>query len=108
MPGKKKMIWVLAVTLCVAAGAALFAGLRYYYDRKAPNFGAEYTLYVYPDTGAEAVLDSLTDRAEARRRGSLERCAADIGLEEGLKPGKYVVKPDYTAAYVVRMLVNGW
>ena len=102
------MIWVLAVTLCVAAGAALFAGLRYYYDRKAPNFGAEYTLYVYPDTGAEAVLDSLTDRAEARRRGSLERCAADIGLEEGLKPGKYVVKPDYTAAYVVRMLVNGW
>lgn len=108
MPGKKKMIWVLAVTLCVAAGAALFAGLRYYYDRKAPNFGAEYTLYVYPDTDAEAVLDSLTDRAEARRRGSLERCAADIGLEEGLKPGKYAVKPDYTAAYVLRMLVNGW
>ena len=101
--------WILAASaVLIIAGTGLFFGLRYYYDRKAPDFMKEYTLYVYPDTEAGAVLDSLAAGASARREGSLRRCARSIGLEEGLKPGKYEILPEHSAAYVMRMLVNGW
>ena len=101
--------WILAASaVLIIAGTGLFFGLRYYYDRKAPDFMKEYTLYVYPDTEAGAVLDSLAAGASARREGSLRRCARSIGLEEGLKPGKYEILPEHSAAYVMRRLVNGW
>lgn len=101
--------WILAASaVLIIAETGLFFGLRYYYDRKAPDFMKEYTLYVYPDTEAGAVLDSLAAGASARREGSLRRCARSIGLEEGLKPGKYEILPEHSAAYVMRMLVNGW
>ena len=48
--------WILAASaVLIIAGTGLFFGLRYYYDRKAPDFMKEYTLYVYPDTEAGAL-----------------------------------------------------
>ena len=105
---KKKTLYAALAAAAVAAGAVLFAGLRYYFDNKAPGFGKDYTLYVYPDTTPQAVLDSLTEGASALRKGSLARTAASVGLAEGLKPGKYTVSPEFSAIYVMRMLVNGW
>ena len=100
------------ITALVAAGVAIcagiFAGLRYWSDRKAANFRTEYTLYVYPDTDAEEALDSIASGAQAKRRGSLRRTARSEGLAEGIKPGKYVIRPDHSAVYAVRMLLNGW
>ncbi len=92
----------------IAAFAVTFTAARYYFDRKAPSFSREYELYVYPDTDAASVIDSLVSGAGAKRRGSLERCARKIGLQGNIKPGKYAVAPEHSAAYAVRMIVNGW
>ena len=103
--------WILPAAVVagvIAVFAAAFTAARYYCDRKAPSFGREYVLYVYPGTDAGTVIDSLVSGALARRRGSIERCAADIGLEDNVTPGKYVILPEYSAAYAVRMIVNGW
>ena len=105
---KKPWFLFSCAAVILLAVACVFAGLRYYYDRKAPDFRTEYTLYVYPGTEAGAVLDSLADGASVRRKGSLRRCARAMGLETGLKPGKYEILPGHSAAYAVRMLVNGW
>lgn len=99
---------LIAAAACLAGGICLFVGLRYYYDKKAPEFENEYTLFVYPDSDADALLDSLASGAGARRKGSLKRCARSEELHERKKPGKYVIKPEYSAAYAIRMLVNGW
>ena len=93
---------VLAVAVC------LCIGLRYVADNRMPNFGKDYVLYVYPDTGTGAVLDSLCSGADVRRQGSLVRCARKEGLAERLQPGRYEIKPYMSAVYVVRMLCNGW
>ena len=108
MQEKRILVICAAAFLAIAAGCGLFVGLRYYYDRKAPEFRNEYILYVYPDTPAAEVTDSLVSGAGAKRTGSIRRCARSLGLEEGLKPGKYTILPEHSAAYVVRMLANGW
>ncbi len=105
---KKSILAVSAAFIVLAASAGVFAGTRYWLDRKAPCFGNEYVLYVYPETESGAVLDSIAAGASAKRKGSLVRCAEAFGLESGMKPGKYVIRPEYSAAYVVRMLLNGW
>ena len=105
---KKSILAVSAAFIVLAASAGVFAGTRYWLDRKAPCFGNEYVLYVYPETESDAVLDSIAAGASAKRKGSLVRCADALGLESGMRPGKYVIRPEYSAAYVVRMLLNGW
>ena len=101
---------VSAVAACVAvaAGVAGFLAGRYVADNRKPCFTNEYVLYVYPGTDAGTAIDSLMSGAGALRRGSLERCAAKEGLESGIKPGRYVIEPSFTAVYAVRMLVHGW
>ena len=103
----KNKIFVLTTIFCLAAGAGLFAGLRYYYDNKAPGFRTEHTLYIYPDMSREQVLDSLVYGAQAKRKGSVVRSARHENAD-GFRPGKYVIKPEYPAVYAVRMLMNGW
>ena len=104
---RKKLIVGAAVFLGLAVAASLFFGLRYYFDNKAPNFRNEYTLYVYPGTETAEVVDSLVCGASAIRKGSVRRCAVSE-LPSGPRPGKYVIRPEYPAVYVMRMLANGW
>lgn len=102
--------WKTAEVLLAAAFiviAAILAG-RYAADNRMPCFTKDYVLYVYPDTDAMTAIDSLMDGAGALRRGSLERCARKEGLEEGIRPGRYVIEPSFTAVYAVRMMVHGW
>ena len=102
--------WKTAGVLLAAAFiviAAILAG-RYAADNRMPCFTKDYVLYVYPDTDAMTAIDSLMDGAGALRRGSLERCARKEGLEEGIRPGRYVIEPSFTAVYAVRMMVHGW
>ena len=104
---RKTLLTGAAVFLGLAVAASLFFGLRYYFDNKAPNFRDVYTLYVYPGTSPDEVTDSLIAGAAAIRKGSVRRCAA-TELADGLKPGKYEVRPEYPAVYVMRMIANGW
>lgn len=101
-------------TVLLTAGATavvsvlVFVFARYMADNRRPCFSEDYVLYVYPDTDAPAVIDSLVSGAGALRRGSLERCSVKEGLEDNLKPGRYVIEPSFSAVYVIRMLTHGW
>ena len=79
---------------------------RYYTDNKRGNFSDEYVLYVYPDTTPEAIIDSLS--TVAIRDKSIVRCAKKERLLERIKPGRYVVKPENSSIYAIRMVCNGW
>ena len=104
----RKKILIAVTAVLVFAGTAVFAGLRYYFDNKAPDFRSEYVLYVYPDSEPEAVVDSLISGASAIRPGSVRRSAKRAGIYEGMKPGRYVISPEDPAVYAVRMVANGW
>ncbi len=71
---KRGKIIVAAVLLAIA-GAASFAGLRYWTDNIRPNFREKYVLYVYPGMTASEAIDSIVTGAGVFRRGSLERCS---------------------------------
>ena len=107
---KKKKLTVIAVSAAavLVAGVCLWVGLRYMADNRLPNFGKDYVLYVYPDTDAGAVIDSIAAGADVRRKGSLVRCVRKERLAERLQPGRYEISPSMSAVYVVRMLCNGW
>ena len=110
MSPDRKILKLSAVAGCIVCAAALcgfFIG-RYIADNRKPCFTEDYVLYVYPDTDPGTVLDSLVSGAGALRRGSLERCARKEGLGTGMKPGRYVIEPSFTAIYTIRMITRGW
>lgn len=96
------------VLVLLLAGVALlcFFGGRWYIDNRLPNFAGEKVLFVYPDTGPQAVLDSLSE--VVKRPGSLKRMFERKEVARFIRPGHYVVKPGYTSVYVARMLNNCW
>lgn len=102
-----KIVFIAGAAAAALAVAGFIAG-RYVADNKRPCFSEKYVLYVYPDTESSVAIDSLVSGAGALRRGSLERCARKEWLETGIKPGRYVIEPEFSAVYVVRMLVHGW
>jgi hypothetical protein len=97
----------IAIAVAVT-GTACFFGLRFYLDRYAGNFSEKYVLYVYPDMPYSEVMDSLYAGPGALRQGSLRRCARSEGMSGKVKPGRYVITPETSAIYAVRMLCNGW
>lgn len=103
---KHKRIAIYIAIAAVVTGTACFFGMRFYLDRYTGNFSEKYVLYVYPDMSADEVLDSLA--ARALRTGSLKRCARGEGLQERIRPGRYIIMPETSAIYAVRMLCNGW
>ena len=107
-PRAKK--WILAGGL-VVAGCVLAAGLvfgNYLSDNKIPNFKRSTVLYVYPDTRVDEVLENIKDSCGVVRPRSLQRTFESKQVAQYLKPGRYVVEPGHTSAYVARMLNNGW
>lgn len=97
------------ILLTVSAALLLFAVIiigRWYNDNKRPNFKEDYVLYVYPETTAQQVLDSLDLRTFRQR--SLRRAFDKMEAAQKLKPGRYVITPSSTSIYVARMLVFGW
>ena len=98
---------VVSVFVLLAAVAGFFFG-RYWIDNKEPNFSKDYVLYVYPETSAQQVMDSLAVSAGTIRPKSLERAFAKMGTAEGMKPGRYVIDTTVPSIYVARMLVYGW
>lgn len=106
----KKIKILLAIMAVLAAMAAVvgFVGGRYYIDNRMSNFTKDYVLYVYPDMPVSQVFDSLCVGAGAVRPKSVQRAFAKVGLEEAIKPGRYVVDSSFTSIYAARMLAFGW
>ena len=97
------------ILLTISAALLLFGAIiigRWYNDNKRPNFKEDYVLYVYPETSARQVLDSLDQRTF--RPHSLRRTFDKLDVSRKLKPGRYVIEPSSTSIYVARMLVFGW
>ena len=94
--------------LAAMAAVVGFVGGRYYIDNRMSNFTKDYVLYVYPDMPVSQVFDSLCVGAGAVRPKSVQRAFAKVGLEEAIKPGRYVVDSSFTSIYAARMLAFGW
>ena len=105
---KKKLIIWLSVVAAVVVAFGLAIVSVWYIDNRRASFEREYTLFVYPEMGAQEVLDSLSCGAGALSVRSLERCAERENLAARIKPGKYIVKPEHTSIYVMRMICNNW
>lgn len=105
--GQKTLIIVVSVLAVCAAVAGFVAG-RYYSDNRKPNFSQKYVLYVYPDMTVSQVMDSLNAGAGTLRPKSISRTFRKENVEQGIKPGRYVIEPSFTSRYVARMLVYGW
>lgn len=104
---KKKSIVVFALALVGAAVAfaAVFVG-NWLSDNKINNFKQSHVLYVYPDMTSEQVLEAI-DSVVLRPR-SLERSFRKFEVGTKIKPGRYVIEPSSTSAYLSRMLIFGW
>ncbi len=103
---KQKLIYAaLAVSFVIAAVAGIVLGV-YWSDNKKGNFSEKYVLYVYPETTASDVLDSL--RSCVLRPNSLKRVFRKMDVAENIRPGRYVIEPSSPSIYVARMLVFGW
>ena len=96
---------ILLLTAALLITGTIVLG-RWYNDNKRPNFEDDYVLYVYPETSAQQVLDSLDSRTFRPR--SLKRAFDKMEVAGKLKPGRYVIAPSSTSIYVARMLVYGW
>lgn len=108
MKNKKIILWTLSVLSVIICGLAIFFAVRWYIDNKRPSFTSDYVLYVPQEMGVAEVLDSLMSGAGALSRPSLERTFREVDAEASLKPGRYVIKPEFTSIYVARMVVFGW
>ncbi len=105
---QKILARIVAIGWIVIGLCGSIVASRYLADHKTKNFNDEYIVYVYPETTAEQVINEIAQGAQADRKGSLRRCARKEDLVNRIQVGKYVVKPEHTAIYVVRMLCNGW
>lgn len=103
---KKRIRYIVILVIAHLLPLGFFMAGRFVADRYLPNFTASKVVFVGPMTSMSEVLDSLS--VVAKRRGSLTRAAKSEDLECRIKPGRYVIEPDFTALYVVRMLCNGW
>lgn len=105
--GTRILLWVAAAAVVLGSVGGFVAG-RYYVDNKMPNFSDEYVLFVRPDMSAQEVMDSIQAGAGTVRPKSLARAFKEVEVQQKIKPGRYVVKPEATSIYVARMLVFGW
>lgn len=103
---KKKLRYIILLVIAHLLPLAGFFCGRIVADKYLPNFTDKRVVFVRPDTPVSDVLDSIS--VISKRKGSLLRAAKKEKLAERIKPGRYVIEPEFTATYVVRMLSCGW
>jgi len=96
---------IIAGVLLCAACVKVWCWLS---DNKLPAFRQDTVLLVYPETTADDVYVALIQQAGVKRPYSLRRTFKDKQVATYIKPGRYEVHADNTAAYVARMLNNCW
>ena len=103
----KKWLLALFVALFVVVMAVGALALRYYADNRKPNFKDSSDIFVYPETTAQQILESIPDSIVINKK-SLERVFDKYLADEELKPGHYVIEKGKPSIYVARMLKAGW
>ena len=102
---KNIVIPIVAILSGVIACLGVFAA-GFIIDHRVPNFSRTKVLYVYPETTAAQVADSLSDIVIRSR--SLSRAFRKEDVAGRIKPGRYQVDPSNSSIYVARMLSSGW
>lgn len=97
-----------AVAASAVLAIALVCGWNYLRDNRLPAFTASTELYVYPDTKAEDVLDSLKARGVMKWPSRMAKVFDKHQVGSMIKPGHYVVEEGSAAVYLARMLNNCW
>lgn len=106
---KKKNTYLIII--CIAVPILILAALmgwNKYSDLRRPNFVKETVLLVYPETTAQDVMTQLIDSSEVKRPASLRRMFRQHRVSDNIKPGRYVIKPEYSSRYFALMLNNCW
>ncbi len=106
--GVKICLATAAVSAVLLLAVACVFGLRWYADNRKPGFTRDFVLYVYPETSAYDVLDTLRRDGVAVDLKSLERAFEKEDVKHYIKPGRYVLEPSSPAIYAARMLTRGW
>ncbi|MBR1871676.1 MAG: endolytic transglycosylase MltG [Bacteroidales bacterium] len=105
MKQKKKTFPFIAVAAAIVLGAGLFFAVRYYYDRKVPNFSGTWEVYIYPDTPVDSAVAIICRDCSPKFKGSVRRAFEGV---ESVKAGHYTIDASNPSMYVSRMLSMGW
>ncbi len=97
---RRLLAWMLVLAAAVAAAALV---VRQQFLGNAVR--AERSLYVSGDTGYAALCDSLAP--VLRHRGAFRLYARRLGLEQGVRPGHYLLRPGMSVVEVVRTVKLG-
>lgn len=106
MKRSRAAVWIAGAAAAVlAAGVAgVYFGQRYY-DRLRPNFKAVSEIKVYPGTTVEDLEAMILRTSSVRRPASLHRVFKEVRT---VRPGHYLIRPEYPSVYVARMCSHGW
>lgn len=104
---KKRNIFIISAVCAVVAIAAAVAG-NWYITYRKPNVAREYVLLVHRDTPFGTIEDSLLSSGAIKNPKSLMRAVRKKELEKHFEPGRYVLQPEMSNQYIIRMLANGW
>ena len=103
---RKKVLLISGVVAAILLIVGSVFASVYYIDNRMANFSQQEILYVYPDMSSQRVLETLDSIVFKPR--SLARCFEKENVSSKIKPGRYVIKPEFTSIYVARMLNFGW
>ena len=101
------LVGLLSVVIWMIGNFA-FKGWVYLSDNKLSNFTSKVDFYVYPDMTADQVIEQISLQTKVKRPASLARAFRNHHVDELMKPGHYVLRPEQTSAYAARMINNRW
>lgn len=100
---KKVIVIIFAVIACLAAGV----GVWFYTALKADAVLCEGSVYVPTGGDYAGLLDSLERGGNIKDMGRFRRTAQLLGLDDNVRPGRYVLKNDMSYKTTVRMFQRG-
>lgn len=105
----RKILKILAIslpTLLILISSFLLLGRYITYNK--PNITeGEHILYIYSNTGYEAVKDSIIKLGCIINQRSFDRAAAKLNLKESFKPGRYILSKGMSnKEVIVKIILN--
>lgn len=105
---KKRIIWVVLLVLIVGGGIFAYTAYRQIFGAGIDLHGEEeWVLYLDNDATYEDFLDSLQTRDVLKYESTFIRLASYKGLDDNMKPGRYIIVNGMSNNTLVNMLRSG-
>ena len=101
----KKVIWSIVAAVAFFAALQFWGWLR---DNRLPAFYGQARVYVEDTTTVRGVIAQIKSQTGIRFERSLLSVFERKRVSTYLSKGSYLIKPEYSAVYVARMLNNSW